>query len=90
MKRSELLIKLQRFYTQKHVMVEGGYITGNQFMDEVLTLVEELGMRPPIWDNYNPSDSERYCSGDNDWTFQRTDPDGKRIWSLKCDSWENE
>jgi len=47
MKRSEMLLKLQRYYGIKHCMVEAGYITPNEFMDSVLQLVEELGMRPP-------------------------------------------
>jgi hypothetical protein len=48
MKRSEVLVKLQRYYGFKHVMVEENYITPNEFMDKVLELVEELGMVPPI------------------------------------------
>jgi hypothetical protein len=55
MKRSELLLKLQRYYTQKHCMVEQRYITYQQFMDEVLQLVEELGMLPPPYTCINPS-----------------------------------
>jgi len=47
MKRSEALLKLQRYYGIRHCMVEANYITGANFMDEVLELVEELGMRPP-------------------------------------------
>ena len=50
MKRSQLLLKLQRFYTQKHVMVEQGYIDKNEFMDQVLQLAEDLGMMPPFSD----------------------------------------
>ena len=29
-------------------MVEAGYITKDEFMDSVLQLVEELGMKPPL------------------------------------------
>lgn len=47
MRRSEALLKLQRFYIVRHVMVEGGYITPNQFMAEVLDYIESLGMMPP-------------------------------------------
>jgi hypothetical protein len=47
MKRSEALLKLQRYYSIRHCMVEAKYITEDQFMDQVLQLVEELGMRPP-------------------------------------------
>jgi hypothetical protein len=54
MKRSEVLLNLQRFYTQKHVMVEFKYTTKDEFMDQVLQLVEEMGMRPP----YNAADDD--------------------------------
>lgn len=50
MKRSEMLLKLQRYYGIKHVMVEEGYITPSEFMDNVLQLVEDLGMSPPFSD----------------------------------------
>lgn len=47
MKRSEFLLKLQRYYGMRHCMVTERYISPNTFMDEVLELVEELGMLPP-------------------------------------------
>ena len=47
MKRSEVLLKLQRYYSIKHVMVEQRYITPDEFMENILQLVEELGMLPP-------------------------------------------
>jgi len=46
-KRSEMLIKMQRVYGIRHVMVEGGYITVADFMDELLTYMEQAGMEPP-------------------------------------------
>lgn len=57
MKRSEILLKLQRFYSIKHIMVEQNYITPNEFMDQVLQLVEELGMSPPQY-NQNEGSGE--------------------------------
>ena len=48
MKRSEALLKLQRYYGIRHCMVESNYISKDEFMEEVLDLVEEvLEMRPP-------------------------------------------
>jgi len=47
MKRSEVLLKLKRFYGCQHVMVEQGYDTPDRFMENVLTLIEDLGMQPP-------------------------------------------
>ena len=54
MKRSEVLLKLQRYYSIKHYMVESGHITKDEFMDKVLKSVEELGMLPPESEKYNP------------------------------------
>lgn len=48
MKRSEALLKLQRYYSIRHYMVEDNYISKDRFMDEVLQLIEELGMLPPF------------------------------------------
>jgi hypothetical protein len=48
MKREEALLKLQRYYSIRHVMVEQNYITPDDFMAEVLDLVEELGFQPPF------------------------------------------
>lgn len=47
MKKSEMITKLTRMYHIRHVMVEGGYITPQQFMAEVLEYTEQLGMLPP-------------------------------------------
>ena len=60
MKRSQALLNLQRFYTQKHVMVDFKYITKDEFMSQVLQLVEEMGMLPPRSDN-------PWVYGDNEW-----------------------
>jgi hypothetical protein len=72
MKRSEILIKLQRFYGIKHVMVEQGYISKDQFMDEVLQLVEELGMLPPP----NPKEYDNVPTvtptGNHEYSFKRS------------------
>lgn len=51
MKRSEMLLKLRRYYSIRHCMIEMGHVTANQFMEEVLTLVEQLGMLPPFSEN---------------------------------------
>lgn len=47
MKRSEMVIKMQRFYAIRFVMVEGGYMTMEQFMGELLDYLGEKGMLPP-------------------------------------------
>ena len=47
MKRSEVVIKMTRYYGIRHPMVEAGYITPLQFMESMLALVEEMGMIPP-------------------------------------------
>jgi hypothetical protein len=54
MKRSEAILKLTRAYHIRHVMVEGGHITPQEFMEEMLSVVEGLGMIPP--EHYRPHD----------------------------------
>lgn len=51
MKRSEMVVMMASFYNLKNVMVEGRYITPQEFCDQMLELVEELGMYPP--DRFN-------------------------------------
>lgn len=55
MKRSEMLLKLQELYNEKHAMMEKHYITPYEFLDIALTLMEEEGMRPP----YDASQDDR-------------------------------
>jgi hypothetical protein len=47
MKRSEMLLHMQRFYGIRHVMLESGYITLKDFMSELLEYMESKGMQPP-------------------------------------------
>lgn len=49
MKRSEMLVQMQRAYGIRHVMVETGHLTLEAFMDELLTHMESKGMLPPIY-----------------------------------------
>lgn len=43
-----MLIKMQKVYGIRHCMVENGHITVEQFMNEMLTYMEEAGMLPPF------------------------------------------
>lgn len=47
MKKSEMITKMQTAYAIRHVMVEGGYITIRQFMEELLHHMQSHGMLPP-------------------------------------------
>jgi hypothetical protein len=47
MKRSEMLINMQRAYGIRHVMVETGHLTLADFMDEMLAYMEQKGIQPP-------------------------------------------
>jgi hypothetical protein len=49
-KRSEMLVEMQRVYGIRHVMVESGHLTLEQFMDELLTRMQDKGMLPPRTD----------------------------------------
>ena len=47
MKRSEVVLKMARYYNMKSVMVEYGYIDAMEFCSLLLQLTEEMGMLPP-------------------------------------------
>ena len=47
MKRSEVVLKLARWYTMKNCMVEQGYMSKLEFADGILEIVEAMGMLPP-------------------------------------------
>lgn len=51
MTRDEMITKMTRFYSTRHVMLQGGYITLTQFMSELLDMQEKLDMLPPSTDN---------------------------------------
>ena len=61
MKRSEMLLKFQRYYSTTHVMVENNYITSDQFMEGVLCLIEEMQMLPPCPCD-SPGSKLRHCA----------------------------
>ena len=48
MKRSEMLMWLQRHYGIRHCMVESGHLSVEDFCAEVLSLIEKRGMLPPF------------------------------------------
>ena len=48
MKRSEMLLKLERLYYIRHVMVESGHLPVKDFMDEILATTEQGGTALPI------------------------------------------
>lgn len=58
MKRSEMLIQMQRVYGVRHVMVEFNYLSVKDFCDEMLQHMEAKGMVPPATE-VEHADSER-------------------------------
>ena len=44
MKRSQALIYMQKIYSIRHCMVEGRYITLEQFFNEMLAYMENKGL----------------------------------------------
>lgn len=57
MKRSKMILEMERFYNIRHVMLESQYISLNQFMNELLDHLEYKGMLPPtIQKNDGPWD----------------------------------
>lgn len=70
MKRSEMLIHMQRAYGIRHVMVETGHLTVEAFMDELLQYMESKGILPPtitvLKDIYNRTEGT-YGFDANEW-----------------------
>lgn len=58
MKRSRMLTEMTRFYTIRHVMVEQGYLTPAEFMQELLSRMEAKGMLPPALPILTPLDPD--------------------------------
>lgn len=48
MKRSEVVLKMARYYSLKQCMVEQRYITVEEFCSQLLELAQDLGMEPPL------------------------------------------
>lgn len=48
MKKADLNLKLQRHYGTRSSMLENGYLTAEQYMDEVIAVVEEFMQPKPI------------------------------------------
>ena len=48
MKRSEMLLNLEKFYYIRHVMVEQNHLTVKEFLNELLQYIEYKGMNPPL------------------------------------------
>lgn len=48
MKKTDLNLKLQRHYGIRSSMLENGYLTAEQYMDEVIAVVEEFMQPKPI------------------------------------------
>jgi hypothetical protein len=82
MKRSEIVNKL--------VETMGSYDSWEEQCNYMLQICEDQGMRPPLWDNYNPTQQERTFSRDSDWNYHGEREDGTKIYSLECGYWEKE
>jgi hypothetical protein len=52
MRKSEMALKMARYYTTRYCMVEQGYITSQEFFSEMLNSMEGLGMLPPPFKKY--------------------------------------
>ncbi len=86
MKRSEMLEKIAK---EIRLAQDSGELIYT-LAENVLDLVEEAGMLPPKWNNYNPSQYDRTFSRDSDWGSGTDTPDGSLKWYLDCNDWEQE
>jgi hypothetical protein len=48
MKKADLNLKLQRHHGIRSSMLENGYLTAEQYMDEVIAVVEEFMQPKPV------------------------------------------
>lgn len=48
MKKADLNLKLQKHYGTRSSMLENGYLTAEQYMDEVIAVVEEFMQPKPV------------------------------------------
>lgn len=68
MKRSEMLLKMQRYHGTQWCMVEGGYITLTEFYDNMLKMQQDLGMKAPHSDKIYQEEVKIYIYPDgNQW-----------------------
>lgn len=58
MKKSDLNLKLRRHYGIRSVMLEGGYITPEEFVSEVIQVVEEFMDPKPTRVNLDTPDGD--------------------------------
>lgn len=58
MKKSDLNLKLCRHHGIRAVMMEGGYITPEEFMSEVISVVEEFMVPKPTRINLDTPDGD--------------------------------
>ncbi len=88
MKRSKMLEILRESFIRN--MNSEDVVDDDQMYSNILYDLEDAGMKPPRWDNHNPSQSERSFSRDGDWVRQNNAPDGSTVYSLTSEGWEQE
>lgn len=84
MKRMDMVVLLQMSFI-KH-MNDQDIVDDQQMYSMVLMDLEDAGIRPPLWDNFNPTQSERTFSCDSDWNYHSKE----KGYSLECGYWEEE
>lgn len=85
MKRSEMVELMYEFVLSLHEY--DTYISEYNASD-LLQKMEDAGMLPPEFKDYNPSDADRYLSNDGDWGWD-PGPDGKGSFLIQR-GWEPE
>lgn len=88
MKRSEMVSFMWEFIQN----VENDYdrYMTKDYTEELLAIMEEKGIFPPEWDNYNPDQVSRTFSSDRDWGRGEDGPNGEYRSYLKQKTWEPE
>jgi len=83
MKRSEMLLKMQRYHGTQWCMVEGGYITLTEFYDNMLKMQVELGMMPTYSINREHWIWDRTANGGNGGEMLVDDIQVRYGWELE-------
>lgn len=87
MKRSQM-VEFMAEVMEKHF--DGNNGSWYEDAEKVLDMMEEKGISPPEWDNYNPDQVSRTFSSDKEWGRGKDGPNGEYRSYLKQKTWEPE
>jgi len=96
MKRSKMLhhvaelIAMVRYEDAINESCRAPTVPSEEYAETFLSKLEELGMLPPEYENYNPDQVSRTFSNDSDWGRGEDGPNGEYRSYLRQNKWEPE